>query len=575
MTEVSRLRACTPPRAAAYICSTANGIACTSLQAPGAALALPRSLSSCDPDDLAAMLKVHPRPRRRLCMRFTCDSRVEATRRHGRVSGGHAIAGGRPASLKRLVYTMHGTRSLGREFGTASSRRGFPPPTGAACEAACPSGAADACGAGTCHRDATRVSRGACGSVCGARWTGTAVPANKDMRASGTPAYTPLLTKTCAPQVHLREMDEAIFPLSLNETLLNLEDERQQRQHSRQGNNPPSSRHATAPDTRDPAITHGARPPGGDYGSAPNTGAQAQAAAEPAEIHSQEQAAAVLGLIPAWNRRVLQRLVRTLAVVAAAPGVKMDEGSVAISMAPCLSRSSQHDAAVSVTAGVSVTMGVSMLMRHAAAVAAILQALIRNQRLALASGDHQPLAHKPGAPERADGGRQRAEGRADPPPMPAAPQTLTPPAVSAGGAPPVVANADAVAHTGGAREGEGSGGGMRQAKFEPLVTYTLHGSSFDVGVRAGGVGGAGCEGDAGRMLLGKDEAGRAPTSPLIPFIVETEHEVRTSLLAHALSCRRSPLDSPRCRNCLRCTACHNARRLMPEAMAMCIICLRD
>ena len=324
-------------------------------------------------------------------------------------------------------------------------------------------------------------------------------------------------------------MDEAIFPLSLNETLLNLEDERQQRQRSRQGNDPLASRHATAPGARDLATTPSARPPSGDHGSAANTGAQAQAAAESAEIHSQEQAAAVLRLIPAWNRRLLQRLVRTLAVVAAAPGVKMDEGSVAISMAPCLSRSSQHDAAVSVTAGVSVTMGVSMLMRHAAAVAAILQALIRNQRLALASGDHQPLAHKPGAPERAHGGRQRAQGCADQP-MPAAPQTLMPPAVSASGAPPVVANADVVAHNGEAREGEGSSGGMRQAKFEPLVTYTLHGSSFDVGARAGGVGGAGGEGDAGRMLLGDDEARRAPTSPLIPFIVESEHEVRTCSL---------------------------------------------
>ena len=40
-------------------------------------------------------------------------------------------------------------------------------------------------------------------------------------------------------------------------------------------------------------------------------------------------------------------------------------------------------------------------------------------------------------------------------------------------------------------------------------------------------GAAGGDGDAGRMLLGDDEAGRAPTSPLIPFIVESEHEVRT------------------------------------------------
>lgn len=114
--------------------------------------------------------------------------------------------------------------------------------------------------------------------------------------------------------------------------------------------------------------------------------------------------------------------------------------------------------------------------------------------------------------------------------MPAAPHTLMPPAVPAvspSRAPPVVANADVVAHNGEAREGEGSSGGMRQAKFEPLVTYTLHGSSFDVGARAGGVGGAGGEGAAARMLLGDDEAGRAPTSPLIPFIVESEHEVRT------------------------------------------------
>jgi hypothetical protein len=57
---------------------TANGIACASLQAPGAAPALPRSLSSCDPDDLAAMLKVRPRPRLRLCMRFTCTGRSDA-----------------------------------------------------------------------------------------------------------------------------------------------------------------------------------------------------------------------------------------------------------------------------------------------------------------------------------------------------------------------------------------------------------------------------------------------------------------------------------------------------------------
>jgi hypothetical protein len=108
------------------------------------------------------------------------------------------------------------------------------------------------------------------------------------------PCSTSLLSSlsSCDPddiaallKLYLREIDEPVLPIALNHALLKLAS----------------------------AAQHGSR-------------------------RVDEELADLCETIPEWNRWVLQRLVRTLALASAAPRVKMDVASLAISMAPNLSR---------------------------------------------------------------------------------------------------------------------------------------------------------------------------------------------------------------------------------------------